>query len=120
MHQMSKETEQTLLELERSFWAGDLDVYADNVDDQCMLLFSTWEGVYSSETFVEGFDTDVWTKAEITKEDVLQPLPDLAMIKYSVNATGPKGRSYQGTAISSYVNRDGVWKLVSHQRTPLE
>jgi hypothetical protein len=115
------EIRDTLRAIERQFWAGDLAVYVDNVDGQCMLLTPKWEGVYAHEDFATyGSDSEKWSEVDIQVEDFLHPIADVAIIMYQVKAAGRKGKSYQGTAISSYVNRGGVWKLVSHQRTPLE
>ena len=130
---VSKELYEELLALEHAFWTGDLNTFQDHVDDGCVLLVRPdWDGIYAQEDVGMYQVKDSWAEVQITVTGMLQPIPGIVFMLYEVTATGhlfteeaeelegkkrKSRKSCKVVANSSYVNRDGVWKLVAHQRS---
>jgi hypothetical protein len=48
----------------------------------------------------------------------LQPTDDVALLTYHASAEA-KGEPYEARVSSGYVRRNGGWKMMFHQQTPL-
>jgi hypothetical protein len=59
-----------------------------------------------------------WRVEEMDFEGLVQPTDDIAMLTYRVRSV--RGDEHYRARISSgYVRRDGGWKMMFHQQTPL-
>jgi hypothetical protein len=50
---------------------------------------------------------------------MLRPTDDVAILTYHVHAMREKNAPYEAVVSSGYVRRDGAWKMMFHQHTPL-
>lgn len=112
--------ENELLAIEKTLWTGGPDSYRRNLDADCLVAFTEMAGV-SSRDQVAGTvsDADRWRELETEVEGVLRPTPEVAMLTYRASAVRGEGERYQALVTSGYVRRDGEWKLMFHQQTPL-
>lgn len=112
-----------LLSIERELWGSEAEAYRRNLDDDCLVVFTEMSGVWSRDEvagMVEGGES--WRDVEMEVEGIVRPGPDFAVLTYRAKALRGEGESeerYHALVSSGYVNRDGPWKMVFHQQTPL-
>ena len=96
-------------------------MYLDTVDAACLVAFQGMAGVSSRERIAASVrDAPRWEDLELDVKGTLTPSKDVAMITYQASAKRGSGVSYSALVSSGYVKRDGRWKLVFHQQTPLK
>ena len=114
-------TLETLLELERTFWAaaGKPDHYKEAFIDEGTMAFDV--GAMDKEAVLAAVEqSSAW--ASYTMDDArLTPIStDVAAVTYTTTArTVGSDSVYQAVISSVYVQRNGQWKLALHQQTPL-
>ena len=110
----------TLLELEEAFWraAGSRERYEEHLADDAVHVFSGW-GVTERERAVSAADgAPAWDEFTIGDPQLLELADGAAALVYTARAR--RGDSeYVAAMTSVYGQRDGRWKLVLHQQTPL-
>jgi hypothetical protein len=112
--------QEELLSIERQLWSGGAGAYHEHLDDHCLVAFTEMAGVMTREQVagtVEGGPR--WRDVEIDVEGVLEPTSDTAFLTYRARARRGESESYRAVVSSGYVRRDGAWKLMLHQQTPL-
>jgi hypothetical protein len=112
--------QQELVSIEQRLWTGGARTYRQNLDEDCLIAFTEMAGVSKRED-VAGTVNDVerWRDIEIDVEGFLQPTEDVALLTYRASAIRGQGEQYRALISSGYVNRDGTWRLMFHQQTPL-
>jgi hypothetical protein len=109
-----------LLKLERGFWTGDAEYYRQHLDDLCLTVFTEMAGAFKREDVARMItDTDRWRDLDLDPKGFIEPLPGMALLTYAVKATRKNGDPYAAAVTSGYVMRNGAWKMVLHQQTPL-
>jgi hypothetical protein len=114
--------EQTLIALERAGWealAGGrgLAFYQDVFVDEGLMLFPT--GALSKADVLQGLaSAPPWDSYQLRHLRVL-PLSDgTASVVYAVEARRAGQPPYRAVMSSTYVWRQGTWKLALHTQTP--
>jgi hypothetical protein len=110
-----------LLSIEHELWTGDAEAYRQNLDRDCLIAFTEMAGVSKRDEVagtVEG--TPRWRDIDIEVEGVLQPTDDVALLTYRARAVRGENERYGALISSGYVRRDGAWKMMFHQQTPLD
>lgn len=109
-----------LLPIERGFWTGGADYYRQNLDDECVTVFTEMAGTYRKDV-IAGMITDTqrWRDLDLDVKGCLERAPGFAILTYAVRATRKNGDRYAAAVTSGYVKRNGAWKMVFHQQTPL-
>jgi hypothetical protein len=110
-----------LLAMERKFWSGDAGFYRQNLDDECLTVFTKMAGVQKKEAIAEMIDGDSqrWQDVTLDQKGLLEPTKDTAILSYEAQARRANGERYHALVSSGYVRRNGAWKLAFHQQTPL-
>ena len=109
-----------LLHIERGFWSGDADYYRQNLDDLCVAVFTEMAGAFKKEEIAGMItDTDRWRDLDFDVKGCIEPAPGFAILAYRVNATRKNNDPYAAAVTSGYVKRNGAWRMVLHQQTPL-
>lgn len=91
------------------------------MDDKCLVAFPQGSRVSTADEVagtVEGGPR--WRDLEIDVEGLLQPTGDVALLTYRASARRGEDERYRALVGSGYVRRDGGWKLMFHQQTPLD
>lgn len=113
--------ESELLRLEREFWSGGARAYLQNVDEDCLVAFTSMAGVTSREEIAKTVgDSQRWENLELDAKGILKPREDVAILTYRASATRGDHETYRALVSSGYVRRKDGWKLMFHQQTPLE
>jgi len=109
-----------LLKIERGFWTGGADFYRQNLDDLCVTVFTEMAGTFKRDEIAGMItDTDRWRDLKLDVKGFLEPAPGFAILTYRVKATRKNNDAYAAAVTSGYVKRNGAWKMVLHQQTPL-
>lgn len=114
--------EDDLLTLERRLWTGGPDAYRETLDPKCLVAFTGHAGVMPRDEIAGSVgDGPRWRDLEIEPQGLVQPADDVALVTYRAAAVrGDEGERYRALVSSGYARRDGAWKLVFHQQTPLD
>ncbi len=112
--------ENELLAIENELWSGGAESYLRNLDEDCLVAFTEMAGVPTREEVAASVQGGPrWREVEIEVEGLLRPTPEVAVLAYRASATRGEDERYRALVSSGYVRRDGVWKLMFHQQTPL-
>jgi hypothetical protein len=112
--------EDDIFALEEKFWPGDAAFYRAHLDAQCAIAFTEMAGVMPKEQIAGMMkEPQRWNDLKIERKGFYQPTKDVAIIIYAVAATRANGTPHLAHVASVYVNRDGEWKMASHQQTPV-
>jgi uncharacterized protein (TIGR02246 family) len=60
-----------------------------------------------------------WASWELRDVRVIEALPDAGIVTYDATATRAGEHPYRAPMASVYARRDGRWRLVLHQETPI-
>jgi hypothetical protein len=109
-----------LLALEDKLWRGGPETFLENLDEECLIAFTGMAGVLDREqiagTVAEG---DRWRDVRIDTRGLVQPTEGTAILTYEARAVRGEGETYNALVSSAYARRNGSWKMVFHQQTPL-
>jgi hypothetical protein len=109
-----------LVAIERGFWTGGADYYLHNLDDVCVTAFMEMAGTYRRDEIAAMIsDPDRWRDLSLDPRGFIEPAPGFAILTYAVKATRKTGEPYAAMATSGYVMRNGAWRMVMHQQTPV-
>jgi PhnB protein len=109
-----------LIASERRLWSGGKSAYRSALDEDCLVAFTRMAGVSGREEIAGTVDEGQrWQDVRIDVEGFLQPTDDVAILTYRANAVRA-GSPYAALVSSGYVQREGDWKLMFHQQTPLD
>jgi hypothetical protein len=113
--------ENDLLALERQFWTGDSAFYEQNVDKSCLVAFNRdMAGVISNKEIAATVkDGARWQDLEIELKGLVTPSDHTAILSYEARAKRQNGEHYATLVSTGYARRNGRWKMVFHQQTPL-
>ena len=107
-----------LLAIERKLWSGGKAEYQRTLDEKCLIAFTEMAGVSSRDEIADQAGANRWQDLSIEVEGFLQPTDDVAILTYHASAEA-KGEPYEARVSSGYVRRNGGWKMMFHQQTPL-
>ena len=112
--------EQDLLNIEKGFWTEGGDYYRDHVGDECLVAFEEMAGVRSNEETADmNPGAGNWTDAKMSRKGLLELSDESAILTYAVDAKRKDGTPHHALCSTGYVKRDGEWKMMFHQQTPL-
>jgi hypothetical protein len=107
-----------LLEKEQHLWSGGAAEYRQTLDADCLVAFTEMAGVSKREKIADMAGKQKWRDLDLEVEGFLQPTDDVAILTYRASALRGK-EPYKARVSSGYVKRDGGWKMMFHQQTPL-
>ena len=108
-----------LLAKDRELWSGGAEEYYNTLDADCLVAFTEMGGVSTRNQIADMVGKDQrWRDLELSLEGFLQPTEDIAILTYRASAVRGD-QPYQARVSSGYVNRNGSWRMMFHQQTPL-
>jgi hypothetical protein len=111
--------QQDLLSKEESLWSGGPSEYRRTLDGDCLVAFTEMAGVEPREKIAGMVGQGArWHDVDIEVEGFLQPTDDVTILTYKVHAVR-ENKPYDARVSSGYVRRDGDWRMMFHQQTPL-
>ena len=108
-----------LLAMERQLWSGGKAEYRRTLDDNCLIAFTEMAGVSTCDAIADQAAANRWQDVDLAVEGFLQPTNDVALLTYRARAARGTGEPYEARVSSGYVRRNGGWKMMFHQQTPL-
>ena len=116
------ELEQLLVQLEREGWEAlscgrGGEYYREHLADNALMAFPF--GVMSRDAAIEAIESaPPWATFEIEDPQVVALTDDSAVVVYRATAQRAGQEPYSAVISSTFVRRDGAWKLAFHQQTP--
>jgi hypothetical protein len=108
-----------LLAQEKGLWQGGATAYRSTLDGDCLVAFTEMAGISSREEIAGQAEAMRWREVDIDLDGFLQPTDDVAILTYHVHAKRNESTPYEALVSSGYVRRNGGWKMMFHQQTPL-
>ena len=108
-----------LAQIEKGFWTGGEAYYREHVDADCLLAFGQMAGVHGRDEIAKMTGQNRWKAVHIKEKGFVTPTPDTAILTYEAHGIRANGEKYDALVSTSYVKRDGAWKMSFHQQTPL-
>ena len=111
-----------LVDLERQGWEALASgrggaYYREHLTQDALMAFPF--GVMQREDTVAAMESaPPWASYEMQDPHVITLTPDSGIVLYSVVAQRAGQEPYTATISSTFVRRDGSWKLAFHQQTP--
>jgi len=114
-----------VIEMERSTWRAlgtSAEVAAAHWEEvlaeQVLVLLPGPMVIDDRDAVIASAQGEPWSTWELFDERVLELGPDVAVVGYRATATRG-GATYAALFSSTWVRRDGRWRLAVHQQTPL-
>jgi hypothetical protein len=114
-----------LLELERAAWkalstSGEeaAAFYEERLSDRVLMMFPGDLVIDDRDRVIESMQGPPWDSFEVTDERVLPLGHNAAVVAYKATARRD-GTDYTALFNSTYVRKNGDWKLALHQQTPV-
>lgn len=112
--------EHELLPIACGFWSGGPGYDRQNLDDLCVTVFTELAGICKRHEIAAMItEMDRWRELKLEVKGCLEPAPRFAILSYIVNAAHKNSEPDAAAVTSGYVKRNGAWKMVLHQQTPL-
>ncbi len=111
-----------LIRLEREGWEAlssgrGGDYYREHLTDDAVMAFPF--GVLTRKVTIQAMESaPPWSTYEIEDTRVVELTEDSGMVVYRATAQRAGEEAYSAVVSSTYVRRDGVWKLAFHQQSP--
>ena len=115
------ELQDQLLKIERDLWTGGPEEYHRHLDADCLVAFSDDTAGVSSREEIAGSagHSPRWHELDLDARGLLRPSDDVALLTYRASARRGDEEHYEALVSSCYLRRDGEWRMVFHQQTPL-
>jgi hypothetical protein len=106
-----------LWEMEKSFWLDGPEFYERSMAPNARMIFPGPVGILADEEIVEGLRrAPRWKSVEFNNKTGTK-LCDTAVIAYEASGQRDGDDVYKAFCASTYVCKDGTWKLLAHQQT---
>ncbi|MBW4565721.1 MAG: nuclear transport factor 2 family protein [Mojavia pulchra JT2-VF2] len=118
------ELKETLMALEKQFWqassAANVDLIRSYLTDDALTVGMF--GVLNKESTIAANEGQPpFSFWQIDNEpQILQLTQDSAVVVYRATAQRQGREQFTVMISSTYINRDGLWKLAFHHQTPLQ
>lgn len=116
----------TLIHLEQQGWEalaapGDAGkaFYSALLTDDAVMVFPGGLLVDGKEHILQSIGPQPWTSFHLDRLRVLPLSDEAAIVVYQVTAQRAGSTPYTALVSSAYAQRDGQWKLMLHQQTPV-
>jgi hypothetical protein len=92
--------------------------YEDVLDEQVVMALPDNVLLHDRSEILRSLAGQPWATYELEQLVLLEPTDDIAVVVYGVVARRQGSRPYSALVTSTYVLREGDWKLTLHQQTP--
>lgn len=116
---------QDLVKLEEQGWqalsSGDeaKKFYGSLLSDDAIMVFPGGLLIEGREKILESMAAQPWKSFQIEQPHVISLSENAGVILYRVTALREGSNTYVALVSSTYTLREGKWKLVVHQQTPI-
>ncbi|MEO8256153.1 MAG: nuclear transport factor 2 family protein [Acidobacteriota bacterium] len=112
------DNEQELWELEKKFWRGSAEFYANALTEDALMVFPGM--ALAKAATVDSINASArWVSVDFKDRRIVRLTDDAILLHYKASARrAGNDKTYEPLCTSGHVNRGGVWKLAFHQQTP--
>jgi hypothetical protein len=108
-----------LLAIERALWLEGADRFRTAMAEDALMVFPAPAGILRGQAILDGLAAAPrWESVAIEAPTIARPGPDCAVLAYRATARRTGGPAYRAFCSSTYIRRDGAWRIVQHQHTP--
>jgi hypothetical protein len=110
--------DQRVWALERDLWIGSSELYADAIDDECLMVLARPPFILNGGEAIEAVKaTPRWSEVEFSEQRISRPQEGLLVAAYSVRASRQDGESFQAHCTTTYLRlAHEEWRVVQHQQ----
>jgi len=106
-----------LWSLERRLWIDGIEAYEELMTADCIMVFGP-VGILQGAEIVESLkQAPRWSDVAMTKRAEKTPAEGIAVLAYHARARRDGGDDYAALCTSTYVLKDGGWRIAQHQQT---
>ncbi len=114
--QTSTARDQELWTAERGLWLLGDEAMRALVDPECVLASpDPWGALSNDADAAVSGEQDVWSEVSLTEQEFARPRDGVAALAYRARGLRD-GAVCEALCRSTYVERNGGWRLVQHQR----
>lgn len=102
---------------ERAFWLAGAAEALRKLDEGCLMVLAP-TGILTRRKVVDTLSAGPrWQEIGMTdRASILTD--DLCVLAYRVTARRPGAETYRALCTTTWMRRDGDWRIVQHQQTP--
>ncbi|UXU74219.1 MULTISPECIES: nuclear transport factor 2 family protein [unclassified Paracoccus (in: a-proteobacteria)] len=101
---------------ERDFWLAGVAEAARKLDEACLMAFAG-TGILTRRRVVESLSAvPRWQEITMTDRASIET-DDLCVLAYRATARRPGADTYRAICTTTWIRRDGDWRIVQHQQT---
>jgi hypothetical protein len=112
--------EETLWDLEERFWTQGADSARHATANGAVYVLPFPAGILQGDALWRERDIAQRWRSVVLSERALSRQKDVAVLAYRVSAERSGEPFYEALCTSTYLNDDGKWLRLTHQRTPIE
>ncbi|MBD9529035.1 nuclear transport factor 2 family protein [Paracoccus sp. PAR01] len=103
---------------ERDFWLAGSAEAARKLDDGCLMVFAP-AGILTRRKVVENLGASPrWQEVTISDRASIET-DELCVLAYRATARRAGAETYRALCTTTWIRRDGDWRIVQHQQTPV-
>lgn len=103
---------------ERDFWLAGAAEAARKLDGTCVMAFAP-TGILTRRKAVEMLgSTPRWQEVTISDRAVVET-NDVCVLAYRATARRTGADTYRALCTTTWIRRDGDWRILQHQQTPV-
>ncbi|MEQ8402499.1 MAG: hypothetical protein RIB53_09160 [Roseitalea porphyridii] len=110
---------QQIWQIERHMWTGGVEAFQDHLADLCVMAFPAPIGLCFGQKVIDLVrEAPRWNDVAMSEQTTVSPSQGVIVLAY--RAEGRRdGDVYRAYCTSTYAEKQGAWKIVQHQQTPL-
>ncbi|CAM3025496.1 protein of unknown function [Paracoccus aminovorans] len=103
---------------ERDFWLAGAAETARKLDEACLMAFAP-AGILTRRRAVESLaSAPRWQEVTMSDRASIET-DELCVLAYRATARRAGAETYRALCTTTWIRRDGDWRIVQHQQTPL-
>lgn len=107
-----------LWKIEEGFWLGGESHYREHMADDARMVFPGPTGVLAGPDILRGLaNAPRWRSVDIERKGEIEARETRVLI-YQASGLRDDDEPYVALCSSTYVQRQGEWRLIIHQQTP--
>lgn len=115
---MATGTENTLWQLEESFWLGGAETFRSRMADGAIMVFPMPAGIMAGDGIICGVGTAPRWRSVVMRDRRITVRGNVAVLAYQAEAEREGEPIRPLLCASTYVEDAEGWRLMSHQQTP--
>lgn len=103
---------------ERDFWLKGAAEAARKLDEGCLMAFAG-SGILTRRKVVEGLSSAPrWQEVTMSDRASIET-DDICVLAYRATARRAGAETYRALCTTTWIRREGDWRIVQHQQTPV-